>query len=226
MEDNTFRIKKKYVYAGFIGLILIVGFFMYSLGGNSGRAAAGTQEAEMMNGNPSSNSMADHHKPFQEKPSGFFETAVGKKAPDFDLQDIKGNAVKLSGYKGKNIVLFFNEGSMCYPACWNQIGALANDNRFNSDNTISFSIVVDSQAQWKKIMQQVPQLSNSKILFDTTRKASSDYDVLFLESSMHKGTYPGHTYFVIDKEGIIRYTKDDQSMTIRNNELAAELEKL
>ena len=43
---------------------------------------------------------------------------------------------------------------------------------------------------------------------------------------MHKGSYPGHTYFIIDKEGIIRYTKDDPSMAIRNNELAAELAKL
>lgn len=226
MEDNTFRIKKKYVYAGFIGVILIAGFFMYSIAAKNNRATAGTQETGMMNNNPSSDSMADHHKPAQAKPSGFFENAVGKQAPYFELQDINGNVVKLSDYRGKNVVLFFNEGSMCYPACWNQIGALANDKRFNSDNRVALSIVVDSQAQWRKIMQQVPQLSKSKILFDAAKKVSADYDVLYVDSSMHKGSYPGHTYFVIDKEGVIRYAKDDASMAVRNNELAAELEKL
>ena len=226
MEGDTFQIKKNYVYVGFVLLMLTVGFFMYSLGAKNNQASAGNQATGMMNGNPGSDSMADHHKPVQGQSSGFFASAVGKPAPDFELQDIEGSAVKLSDYKGKNVVLFFNEGSMCYPSCWNQIAAFANDQRFNQEGAVALSIVVDSQAQWQKIMQQVPQLSKSKILFDTAKKVSSDYDVLFTASSMHKGSYPGHTYFIIDKEGIIRYTKDDPSMAIRNNELAAELGKL
>ncbi len=32
---------------------------------------------------------------------------IGKKAPDFALQDEDGNTVKLSGYKGKRVVVFF-----------------------------------------------------------------------------------------------------------------------
>ncbi len=32
---------------------------------------------------------------------------TGKKAPDFSLQDEDGNAVKLSGFKGKRLVVFF-----------------------------------------------------------------------------------------------------------------------
>ncbi|MEK6892052.1 MAG: peroxiredoxin family protein [Nanoarchaeota archaeon] len=226
MEENTFRIRKKYVYASLILVILLGGVFMYSLGAKNNQAPARTQATGMVNGNPSSDSMADHHKPVQGQSSGFFESAVGKQAPDFELQDIEGSAVKLSDYKGKNVVLFFNEGSMCYPACWNQISALATDERFNKDDVVALSIVVDTRSQWQQILQKVPQMSKSKILFDTAKKASSDYDVLFLASSMHKGSYPGHTYFVIDKEGIIRYTKDDPLMAIRNNELAAELEKL
>ena len=157
---------------------------------------------------------------------GSFSSAIGKQAPDFELQEINGNTIKLSSYKGKNVVLFFNEGSMCYPSCWNQIAALANDARFDSDDTVAFSITVDSPAQWQKIMQQVPKMSTSKLLFDTSKKVSSDYDVLFLPSSMHKGSYPGHTYLIIDKNGVIRYTKDDPSMAIRNDELFAELKKL
>ena len=55
-----------------------------------------------------------------------FKEAIGKKAPDFELESITGEKIKLSDYLGKkNVVLFFNEGSMCYPACWNQIAVLA-----------------------------------------------------------------------------------------------------
>ena len=43
---------------------------------------------------------------------------------------------------------------------------------------------------------------------------------------MHKGQFPGHTYLIIDKEGIVRFIKDDVQMAVRNDELKAELEKL
>ncbi|MEK6887638.1 MAG: redoxin domain-containing protein [Candidatus Aenigmatarchaeota archaeon] len=155
-----------------------------------------------------------------------FSQAIGQKAPDFTLQSIEGMNVKLNDYKGKIVVLFFNEGSMCYPACWDQMAALGNDARFDTDDVITFSILADQKSEWEKIVNQVPKLSKAKILFDTTRAVSSAYDVLSLKSSMHPGNYPGHTYFIIDKDGIVRYTLDDPAMAIRNDKLAAELEKL
>ncbi len=155
-----------------------------------------------------------------------FGQAVGQKAPDFTLQSIDGSTVGLSDYKGQYVVLFFNEGSMCYPACWDQMASLGNDARFNTDDTVTFSILVDQKSEWEKIVNQVPKLSKAKILFDSTRAVSSAYDVLSLRSSMHPGNYPGHTYFIIDREGVIRYTLDDPAMAIRNDKLAAEIEKL
>src|SRR3989344_6757684 len=50
-----------------------------------------------------------------------FDAAVGKKAPDFTLPDMEGNQVSLSSLLGKNVILFFNEGLMCYPACLDQV---------------------------------------------------------------------------------------------------------
>lgn len=222
MEERSFRIKKRYVYALLILAAFFFGYFMYSLGaqGNEPPAMPDPQATGM------SSDMSSHHKPFQANPSGFFESAVGKTAPEFELQGINGAIVKLSDYRGKNVVLFFNEGSMCYPACWNQISSLANDARFSKEDTVALSIVVDSLPQWQQILQKVPQMSKSTILFDTTREVSAAYDVLYADSSMHKGSYPGHTYFVIDKDGIIRYTKDDPAMAINNEDIASELEKI
>lgn len=154
-----------------------------------------------------------------------FSDAIGKPAPDFALEDIQGNTIKLSELKGKNVVLFFSEGAMCYPACWVQASEFAKDERFNNDKIAALSIVVDSKSQWKSIMQSVPSMQNAKLLFDITKNVSFSYDVLNLKSSMHKGSTPGHTYFIIDKEGIIRYAFDDPSMAVRNDQLASEIAK-
>ncbi len=216
MEDSKLTIKKKYVFIGLIILSLIVG---YSLNAAlSGFKRPANQAPD--------NSMASHHKAYMGQSSGFYDSAIGKKAPDFELKDINGETVKLSDLIGKYVVLFFNEGSMCYPSCWNQIAEFAKDERFSKGDVVAFSIVVDSQTQWEQIIRKVPQMSDSKILFDSDRKVSADYDVLFTDSSMHKGSYPGHTYFVIDKDGIIRYTLDDPRMAINNNEIAAGIENL
>ncbi|MBI5306463.1 redoxin domain-containing protein [Candidatus Wolfebacteria bacterium] len=156
-----------------------------------------------------------------------FKKAIGEKAPDFWLESIDGKIIKLSDYFGKkNIVLFFNEGAMCYPACWNQIAELGNDSRFDIENTEVFSIVTDSKSQWIDIVSKSPNMSKSKILFDTARFVSSAYGVLNLESSMHPGGFPGHTYFVIDKEGIIKFTLDDPNMALSNDKLIEEIDKL
>ncbi len=155
-----------------------------------------------------------------------FSNAVGQKAPDFTLESIEGKTVKLSDYEGKNIVLFFTEGSMCYPACWDQMAAFGNDERFNNDNTVVFSITPDQKTEWQKIVERVPKLAKAKILFDSTRAVSDAYDVLSLPSSMHKGSYPGHTYFIIDKDMSIRNAFDDPAMAIQNDKIAAEITKL
>ncbi len=156
----------------------------------------------------------------------YFKEAVVQKAPDFELESIDGKTVKLSDYLGKNVILFFNEGAMCYPACWNQIAELGSDSRLDTEKVVAFSILVDSKSQWLDIVRKSPNMEKSKILFDTSRSVSKAYDVLYLSSSMHPGGFPGHTYFIIDKEGMIRFTLDDPNMALANDRLVKEVEKL
>ena len=152
-----------------------------------------------------------------------FKTAVGKKAPDFTLPDMEGNQITLSSLLGKNVILFFNEGLMCYPACLDQVVEL---DKLNTENTVAYSVVVDSSKQWVDAQKDLPYLKGAKVLFDAGAKVSRQYDTLTLESSMHRGMFPGHTYYLIDKEGVVRYTFDDPYMANRNKELSAELSKL
>lgn len=155
-----------------------------------------------------------------------FKNLLGKKAPDFTLSSSKGGDISLSSLKGKKVLLFFNEGLMCYPACWNQIVEFSKDKRFASQDIVVLNVVVDSSAEWKQAISQMPDLAKATVLFDTTKQVSQNYGVLPLESSMHRGSNPGHSYVVIDKTGIVRYLFDDPSMGIQNNTIISELSKI
>ncbi len=204
-------------YAIAIILVLVIGapFMMMLSGGSQPPQSSGSDD-----------SMDDHHG--NSVPSASAKSLkVGDNAPDFNLESVSGEMVKLSDYKGKNLVIFITEGSMCYPSCWDQMLALATDKRFNNEDTATMSMVVDSKQEWESIIaKKAPRLSAAEILLDTDKKVSSEYGALFMESSMHKGSFPGHSYFIIDKEGTVRYIFDDPAMRINNEALAKELQTL
>src|SRR3990167_8330291 len=79
---------------------------------------------------------------------------------------------------------------------------------------------------WKKAVDKMPELGASTVLLDLTKNVSKDYGMLSLPSSMHKGQYPGHTYLILDKDGMVRFVRDDPQMAVRNDELKAELAKI
>ena len=150
---------------------------------------------------------------------------VNKPVPNFALADIDGKIYSSDGLRGKNIILFFNEGLMCYPGCWNQIAALGKDERFKNTDTVALSVVVDAPEDWRKAIAKMPELAEATILFDKGKTVSNQFGMLTTESSMHYGLFPGHSYVVIDKEGIVRYALDDPNMGIHNDRLAGEIEK-
>lgn len=154
------------------------------------------------------------------------KTLMDKPAPGFTLEGYDGNKITLSSLKGKNVVLFFSEGLICYPACWNQIAAFGKNKEFANKNTVVLTIVNDPKDDWKGAVEKMPELAEATVLLDTDKKVSIAYNMLSLSSSMHKGQLPGHTYVVIDKKGIVRYVFDDPQMGIRDQELIAEIDKL
>jgi len=172
-----------------------------------------------------SSDMSGHHEP-EVADEKKFQSLMGSQAPDFTLESYDRGQVSLKQLRGKKVVIFFTEGLMCYPSCWNQMAAFVKDKTFNNSDTITLSIAVDRKEEWKQAVEKMPELSRAIVLFDSDRKVSNDYGVLSLSSSMHKGQFPGHTYLILDREGVVRFTYDDPQMGIRNDELKIELDKL
>jgi len=167
-----------------------------------------------------------HSAPSQNRNIADLNNLIGKPVPFFSLSDKDGKVYSSDNLKGKNVVLFFNEGLMCYPACWNQIASLSQDERLKNNGTVALSVVVDPKASWQKAIDKMPSLANATVVFDTDTSVSKSLGMLNTGSSMHFGSLPGHTYVVIDKEGIIRHIFDDPNMAIHNDQLVQEISKL
>lgn len=159
-------------------------------------------------------------------PMAQLDKMVNKPSPDFSFSDLNGKNYSSDNLKGKNIVLFFNEGIGCYPACWNQIASFGADDRFNTNDIIAISVVLDSPENWKKVINKMEGLDKAIIAIDKNGLASRRFGTMTLSSSMHYGSSPGHTYVVIDKQGIVRYALDDPTMAVRDDQIFNEILKL
>ena len=151
---------------------------------------------------------------------------VGKSLPDIQLVDKDGKVYTAESFKGKNTVLFFNEGLMCYPACWNQMVAFGSDSRFDTNEIQAISILTDSSKDWQSAIDKMPELAKAKTLFDARASTSEKLGLLTLPSSMHRGSLPGHTFIVLDKDAVVKYVFDDPNMAIANDMLLGKIAEL
>lgn len=126
-------------------------------------------------------------------------------ASNFSLPSVGGGTVSLSDYRGRNILLFFHEGLGC-PPCWKQDAEIERDmDKFRAMGISDVvTIVVDPMPQTTAEYRQWKL--TFPMLVDSTLAVSRAYDAL--NFSMHPGFRPGHTFFLIDAEGLIRWRKD------------------
>jgi len=180
------------------------------------------------NKNSQNDNQSDHPAEHHEGQSVYedkFNALMDQQAPDFELYSYEGEKIKLQDQKGKKVVLFFTEGVMCYPSCWNQIVAFGKDAELGK-KAVLLSITADPKNDWKSALDKMPELAQATVLFDSNRQVSAKYGVLTLPSSMHKGQFPGHSYVIVDKNGIVKFVQDDVQMAVRNKELSSEIDKL
>lgn len=126
---------------------------------------------------------------------------LGSKAPDFDLPASRagGKHVKLSDYRGKNLILVFYPKDQT-PGCTRQLCALRDDfERFTTLNTAILASnpgSVDSHERFSdKESYQFP------ILVDADKSMAQAYHALKPEGGIER------TVYILDKEGVIRYAK-------------------
>jgi peroxiredoxin (alkyl hydroperoxide reductase subunit C) len=136
-------------------------------------------------------------------------TLVTKEAPDFTadavMPDNSFGQITLSGYRGKNVVLFFYPLDFTF-VCPSEI--LAFDKKleeFKARNTEVIGVSVDSKfthLAWKKTLLEDGGIGNIQyaLVSDLNKSIARQYGILFNESVALRGL------FLIDTKGIIRHS--------------------
>jgi thioredoxin-dependent peroxiredoxin len=125
---------------------------------------------------------------------------TGTQAPDFALEASNGELVKLSDYRGTNVVLYFYPKDMT-PGCTTEACDFRDQvEKFNELNAVILGVSPDPAARHQKFIEKygLPFL----LLADTDHQAAEAYGVWKLKKNFGK-EYMGieRSTFIINKEG-------------------------
>ncbi len=148
--------------------------------------------------------------------------AVGSLAPDFTLPSTAGADVTLSDFRGKQNVLIAFFPLAFTSTCTAELCSMTEDfGQFASRNTVVLPVSVDSTDTLREY--KAKHQMTFDLLSDFKRVVSRQYGVLNDEKF-----YSNRAYFVIDRQGVIRWAWLEKKNGDRreNAELLAELERL
>lgn len=128
---------------------------------------------------------------------------VGMKAPDFTMEDVNGQSVKLSDFRGKKVLLSWHPIAWT-SVCTDQMRALdANWEKFQALNTVPLGISVDPVPS-KKVWSAALALGHLPLLSDfwPHGKVAQDYGIFLEEFGMSE-----RANILIDEKGVIQWVK-------------------
>ncbi|CAI9411508.1 peroxiredoxin family protein [Aestuariimicrobium sp. T2.26MG-19.2B] len=144
------------------------------------------------------------------------DSNVSRQAPAFSLTTTAGTTVSLSDYRGKPVILYFNEGAGC-GSCTQQMAAIEKDPGFTRSGITVLPIVMNTAEQIEPDLATFG-VKTPYLLDDGT--VSKAYDTL--GKGMHEGL-PGHGFVLIDADGNQRWQGDYPSMWIAPGDLLKEV---
>jgi peroxiredoxin len=140
-----------------------------------------------------------------------------RQAPDFTLSDTSGGTVHLADLRGHNVVLYFNEGAGCQ-ACLLQMADIEqNAAQFTALDVRVLPIVMNTAEQIRADMA-ADGVKTPFLIDDGT--VSRAYGTL--GKGMHAGL-PGHSFILIDANGMQRWYGDYPSMYLSSADLIKEI---
>ena len=138
------------------------------------------------------------------QPLARFMVKVGDKAPDFTLKNVTKEAVTLSDYYGKTVVLAFYPGAFT-GVCDQEMCAFQKNLANLSDcNAIVFGISVDST--WANAEFARRYNLDFELLSDLDREVVELYDAKFVGLGGLEGYVSANrAVIIIDSQGIVQY---------------------
>lgn len=148
--------------------------------------------------------------------------AVGVAAPDFTLDATDGSRVSLAAFRGKQNVLLAFFPLAFTSTCTAELCAFTDDfDVFAGQDVVVIPISVDAVPSLKAFKAQYGM--KVELASDFKREASRAYGTL-----MEHTFFSNRAYFLIDKQGILRwrYVEETPGTRRENAEILAEIAKL
>ncbi|CRK55252.1 Thiol peroxidase, Bcp-type [Alloactinosynnema sp. L-07] len=153
------------------------------------------------------------------------EPGTGATAPDFTLPSSGGGEVSLADYRGRSVLLYFQEGLMCQP-CIDQITDLeANEaalEKAGVDEVVSISHDPINQVTRKAADANL----STPWLSDPDQRVIHAYDAH--KYGMMRETTAGHSFVLVGPDGTIQWRADyggapDYTMFVPTDKVLADL---
>jgi peroxiredoxin len=130
---------------------------------------------------------------------------VGELAPDFALFSSEKQTVKLSDFRGKNVVLLFFPQAFT-GVCTTELCEMRDNlSRYESLNAQILAVSVDSIFTLGKFKEE--QQYNFPLLSDFNKTVSAAYGSLYDTFVFDMKGVAKRSAFVIDTEGVVRYAE-------------------
>lgn len=126
----------------------------------------------------------------------------GQKAPDFTLLDANGESVKLSGFRGKKVLLYFYPKALT-PGCTTQACEVSSARvELAARDIVPLGVSPDKPALLKRFDEQ--KALGFTLLSDPDHAVAEQYDV-WGEKKLYGKPYMGliRSAFLIDESGVI-----------------------
>ena len=133
------------------------------------------------------------------------QPAQGQAAPAFTLPASTGQNVSLSSYRGKNVLLFFQEGIGCQP-CWDQIRDLEKDQAKLHQAGIDAVLSITSSPADLVTQKTKDDHLSTPVLSDADLSVSRAYHAN--SYGMMGDSRDGHSFMLVGPDGIIRWRAD------------------
>ena len=147
--------------------------------------------------------------------------SVGQQAPDFTLKSTSGEKITLSALRGKPVLIAFFPLAFT-STCTAELCEMRDDHdTFAQHGVTVLPISVDSTASLGEYKAKYGM--HTDLLSDFKREVSRRYGVL-LEDAF----FANRAYFLIDREGIIRWAhvEENPGMRRQDSEIFAEIDRL
>lgn len=153
------------------------------------------------------------------------EPGAGEMAPEFTLPAGTGGEVSLSDYRGRSVLLYFQEGLMCQP-CWDQIRDLEQNQAALAAAGIDAIVSITTDPVDLVAQKMADEGLSTPVLSDPTLEVSRAYTTN--QYGMMGTSRNGHSFILVGPDGQMTWRADyggapDYTMYLPTEKMLADL---